>query len=143
MRLPHDHPEIGNATTLNIFERTVSSIVIWGTMRALFCMLFGAGVILLTDKAKTRENGQQTADIYYRRLLWLMLFGLVHYYLLLGWQDILYAYAMVGLGLYPFRKTKPFGLLLIGVLILLLFGVPPQLISHQRTVETVRPFDCT
>ena len=133
--LPHDHPEIGNATTLNIFERTVSSIAIWGTMRALFCMLFGAGVVLLTDKAKTREDGQQTADIYYRRLLWLMLLGLVHYYLLLGWQDILYAYAMVGLGLYPFRKTKPFGLLFIGMLILLLFGVPPQLISHQRTVE--------
>ena len=134
--LPHDDPTAtGDAAALNILERTISNIFVLGTMRGLFCMLFGAGVILLTDKAKTRGEGLQIADIYYRRLLWLILLGLVHYYLLLGWQDILYSYALIGLGLFPFRKAKPFTLLLAGVLLVLFFGLPKQWLSHQRTME--------
>ena len=40
-------------------------------MRAIFSWLFGAEAVLLTS----RGGRADTADIYYRRDLWLMLFG--------------------------------------------------------------------
>src|ERR1700678_820394 len=46
-----------------------------GKMRALFSMLFGAGVILLTERALARGAGIRAADIFTRRNLWLGLFG--------------------------------------------------------------------
>jgi len=40
-----------------------------GTMRALFSMLFGAGMILFTLNKQERSTGPRIADYYYRRLL--------------------------------------------------------------------------
>ena len=78
--------------------------------------MFGATVILLTSRLEKRGDA---ADIYYWRAIWLLLFGIVHAYLLwLG--DILYPYALCALILYPFRKMGPRGLLLIGSVFLVL-----------------------
>lgn len=81
-------------------------------MRALFSMVFGASMILLTSRLE--KNALISGDIYYRRTLWLMLFGIAHAYLLY-WADILYSYALCGLVLYPFRKLAPRVLLVIGI----------------------------
>lgn len=78
-----------------------------GTMRALFSMLFGAGILLYTAKKEDTSNGYTIADFYYRRLLWLILFGLINAYVLLWHGDILFAYGVCGLFLFPFRKLKP------------------------------------
>lgn len=65
-------------------------ILVEGKMRCLFSMVFGAGVILLTSRAEHRGAGVSTADIFYRRSLWLAAFGVPHAYLL--WQgEILYS----------------------------------------------------
>jgi len=45
-------------------------------------------------------------DIYYRRLLWLLVFGLINAFILLWPGDILYSYALVGLLLFPFRNLS-------------------------------------
>ena len=78
-----------------------------GKMRALFSMLFGAGVILLTSRAAERGAGIRAADIYTRRNMWLVLFGMVHAYAI--WNgDILYFYGVAALMfLFPFRNLKP------------------------------------
>ncbi|MDH5262847.1 MAG: DUF418 domain-containing protein, partial [Gammaproteobacteria bacterium] len=52
-----------------------------GTQRTLFSILFGAGVIILTSRAEARGGGIEVADIYYRRNLWLIAFGMVNAYL--------------------------------------------------------------
>ncbi len=72
-------------------------------MRAAFSMLFGAGVILLTERAE-RRGSRDIADIFLRRNMWLMLFGVLHFYLV--WMgDILYYYGITALlFLYPCRK---------------------------------------
>ncbi len=87
-------------------------------MRALFCMLFGAGVILFTSRAE-RSGSRNTADIFARRNLWLMLFGLLHGCLI--WDgDILFDYAFVALlFLYPFRRLSARKLIWIGSLLAL------------------------
>lgn len=82
-------------------------IVAEGKMRALFSILFGAGCILLTERAEARGAGVRTAEIYLRRNLWLVAFGILHCFLL--WHgDILFFYGLTGLiFLFPFRNLKP------------------------------------
>jgi len=91
-----------------------------GKMRALFSMLFGAGVILLTKRAEERGAGSKVADIFTRRNMWLTVFGLLHAYLI--WEgDILFFYGVAALlFLYPFRNVRPKRLLWIGSIVLLL-----------------------
>src|SRR5688500_14565812 len=49
-----------------------------GTMRGLFSILFGAGCILLLNRLEHKKMDVTAADIYYRRLLWLFLFGMIN-----------------------------------------------------------------
>jgi uncharacterized protein len=87
-----------------------------GTMRGLFSMLFGAGMILFTMNKKEIPGGTTVAEYYYRRLLWLVLFGVLNAYVLLWPGDILFYYGLLGMILFPFRKMRPKWLLLIGIL---------------------------
>lgn len=82
-------------------------------MRCLFSIVFGASAVLPTSRAEERFGN--AADIYYRRNLWLLLFGLAHAFLLFG-GDILYPYALCALILFPFRKLSAKKLIVIGCL---------------------------
>src|SRR5689334_12388026 len=109
----YDDPTVtGGATGANLAMWVVMHILAEGKMRCLFSMVFGASMVLLTSRLE-QTAPERTADIYYRRILWLMLFGIVHAYLLWG-GDILYPYAICGLIIYPFRHLRPSRLLAIG-----------------------------
>lgn len=108
----------GGADGLNLKVWIANNMLFEGTMRGLFTLLFGAGVILLTSRLEKSGAGITTADIYYRRILWLLLFGIINVYVLLWNGDILYPYAIFGLMLFPFRNANFKKLLLIaGILI--------------------------
>jgi len=78
-------------------------------------MLFGAGILLMTGRAEA--SGRSPAALHYRRMGWLILFGLLHAHLL--WNgDILYSYGVCGLLIYLFRKRSPATLLIVGLLIM-------------------------
>jgi len=82
---------------------------------SIFAMLFGAGMILMTDRAEKR--GAPYGRIYYRRLFWLLVLGAIHGYLL--WVgDILFNYAAIGMLVFLFRKRSPRTLIIIGCLLL-------------------------
>ncbi|MDC0886548.1 DUF418 domain-containing protein [Altererythrobacter sp.] len=67
-------------------------VLVDGKMRGLFTLLFGAGMILFMEKAWARGS---TRWLQLRRLFWLMLFGLLHFFLI--WRgDILFYYAVIG-----------------------------------------------
>lgn len=87
-----------------------------GTMRGLFSMLFGAGMVLFMMNKKAAPGEAPVAEYYYRRLLWLVLFGLFNAYILLWEGDILFFYGFCGMLLFPFRKLKAYQLILIGVI---------------------------
>ncbi|GAA4469386.1 DUF418 domain-containing protein [Nibrella saemangeumensis] len=91
-----------------------------GTMRTLFSMLFGAGMLLFLAKKEDLASGQSVVDYYYRRLLWLVLFGVINGYVLLWTGDILYFYGLCGLLLYPFRKMKATHLVIATVICVVL-----------------------
>ena len=86
-----------------------------GTMRGMFSMLFGAGSFLLISRLAAKSEGLLAADIYYRRLIWLIVFGLIDAYVILWVGDILFAYGVTGLLLFPFRNLKPGRLLAFGL----------------------------
>jgi uncharacterized protein len=83
----------------------------------IFSALFGAGMVLMAERAEAR--GAKAGGTYYRRLLWLLLIGLVHAYLL-WWGDILYWYAICGLILFPLRRFSPKVLLIVGMVLILM-----------------------
>ena len=73
-----------------------------GVMRALFSMLFGAGVAILASGPRAKPIG-----IYYRRQFLLLAFGLFDAFVLLWTGDILVLYALAGIVLYPLRNWQP------------------------------------
>ncbi len=85
-----------------------------GTMRGLFSMIFGAGMILFTMNKKEIPGGPSVAEYYYRRLLWLVLFGLINQFVLLWNGDILFFYGLMGMLLYAFRNSSPRLLWILG-----------------------------
>ena len=108
-----------------------------GKMRALFSMLFGAGAISADGACGGRgARGDRTADIFTRRNMWLMLFGVLHCYLI--WDgDILYFYGLYALVfLYPMRKLKAKTLFVVAAIVLVLNGAVltgGELAGHYST----------
>jgi uncharacterized protein len=103
----------GGFTGLNLYTWMGTNLFFEGTMRALFSLLFGIGMFILLSRSKQRDAGIDGPDIYFRRLTWLLFFGLVHGYLLLWTGEILYDYALMGFFVYSFRNMAPGKLLLI------------------------------
>ena len=87
-----------------------------GKMRGLFSFLFGASTLLVIERAEA--SGQSPAKIHYMRMLWLLVFGLLHFYFI-WFGDILSLYAMCGLILFFFRKFSVKGLLIWGTIFVL------------------------
>ncbi len=104
----------GNNDAVNFALWCVNHVLADGKFITIFSMLFGAGVVLMTTRA--RERTGKSAWLHYRRMLWLMLFGVLHG-VLLWYGDILFLYGVCGLLIYLLRRLRPLLLLIIaGVL---------------------------
>src|SRR5262245_19885736 len=97
---------------VNFWVSAVISVLFEGKMRALFGMIFGAGVLLFVSKKD--QAGRSVTGLFYRRMMWLILFGLIHAHLILWIGDILYLYGFCGMLVYLFRNVKP-AYLVLGV----------------------------
>ena len=79
-----------------------------GKMRALFTMLFGASLLLITDSAEDHEPGP--ARVHYARIFWLFVFGMLHAWFV-WYGDILVEYAICGAIAFVGRKWQPSALI--------------------------------
>jgi uncharacterized protein len=100
---------------VNFWVSAVISVFFEGKMRALFGMIFGAGVLLFVSKKE--QAGRSVTALFYRRMFWLVLFGLIHAHLILWIGDILYLYGFCGMLVYLFRKVKPIYLVMAVTLV--------------------------
>ena len=93
-----------------------TSVVFDLKMMGLFSMLFGAGVLLYAGKQTA--TGKPPRGLWFRRMFWLLVIGLVHAYLI--WDgDILVPYALCGiLVLWWVRRLPAWALLTVSVLFL-------------------------
>lgn len=106
---------VGPKNTADYYSFAVIETFFSGTMRGLFSMLFGAGMVLFMTNKIEKPGGPTVAEYYYRRLLWLTGFGLLNAYIFLWFGDILFFYGLIGMLLFPFRKLAPRWLLLLGL----------------------------
>ncbi|MCG8607458.1 DUF418 domain-containing protein [bacterium] len=108
----------GGSTGINFGAWVFAHLFFDLKMMGIFSMLFGAGVILMSERAEAA--GGSFGRIYYRRIFWLLLFGLIHAYLF--WHgDILVTYALCGIFLYLFRRRSTRTLIISGLAVLV-FG---------------------
>ncbi len=118
-----------------------------GKMRGLFSFLFGASLLLVTDRAEAA--GRDPAAVHYARMGWLFVLGLAHAALL--WRgDILAHYALIGSVAYAFRSLGPGRLMAFGIAFalidaLLMGSIPLAYLSIRasdgaKAVQNLRDF---
>ncbi|WP_158272129.1 DUF418 domain-containing protein [Marinicauda salina] len=103
----------------------------------IFSALFGAGIVLMVGEASDAPLG-----LHYRRMIWLLGFGLVHAYAF-WYGDILVSYAAVGMVAVLFRAMPASKLILwgafwiavTGLLMLVFFG------AFALSPETLDPVE--
>jgi uncharacterized protein len=108
--VPHAASALDEATFAGVF------VLFEGKMRALFTILFGASLLLFIERAEA--NGRDGEVLQLRRLGWLLLFGLLHYFLF-WWGDILFVYAVAGI-LALFARELPTRPMLIAAVVIFL-----------------------
>jgi uncharacterized protein len=101
----------------NLFSTII--ILFEGKMRAIFSLVFGAGIILYLSKPQ--QPLIQTHELYIRRQMWLMAFGLVNVFILLWPGDILFQYGVMGILLFPFARMSKKGLLIAALIATLIY----------------------
>ncbi|MGA9581301.1 MAG: DUF418 domain-containing protein [Allosphingosinicella sp.] len=94
---------LGPAGDADMASWAVSFILVDGKMRGLFSFLFGASMLLVIERAEAK--GESADLIHYRRMLWLLFFGLIHLYLI-WFGDILVGYALIGMIAFLFRNRS-------------------------------------
>ncbi len=107
-----------------------------GQFIALFSFLFGLGFALQLGRAQAR--GARFFPLYRRRLLVLLLIGLVHGLLLWG-GDILHWYAMFGFLLLLFRARSPRTILVVAFICLLTPHVRNAVVTGIRELRLADP----
>ncbi len=110
-----DPLRIGGTEPLNVGTWIFTHILFDQKFISVFAMLFGAGLVLMTERAEAR--GVNPRRFYFRRQLWLVVIGAVHGYLI-WFGDILFAYALIGMLVYRLRKWRPRTLIITACLLL-------------------------
>ncbi len=113
---------------LDRFVRALVDLLCVGKFYSLFSFLFGFGAALQMMRAEQR--GASFVRFFARRLLVLLLFGVLHVVLL--WDgDVLIQYALLGFLLIPLRKCRPRNLLIVAGPIILLSVVGTMVYMSQ------------
>lgn len=110
----------GGHEGLNLTVWRIAALFFEGTMRGMFTLLFGAGALLFLQRHTARSPDLRPADLYFRRTMWLIVFGLLNGYVLLWPGDILFYYGVVGLLLFVFRNVSARRLIVAAAVIMIL-----------------------
>ncbi|ACV27833.1 DUF418 domain-containing protein [Kangiella koreensis] len=110
---------LGEPSDSDVWVWSITHIFADQKFYTLFSMLFGAGIMLMAERAKAQ--GISAAKYHYRRIFWLLIFGLIHaLFIWLG--DILFIYACMGLWVFLFTDTTPKTKLITGIVLVLLYS---------------------
>jgi uncharacterized protein len=132
----YDNPVLMNETgTINQKVWYWVNMIPEGTMRAIFSILFGAGILLFVSRLEKRMQGMLPAEYFIRRQLWLVFFGLVNAFVLLWPGDILFQYGILGIVAFVFRRQSVKGLLIAAGVCLLLMTARENLDLHRTQLK--------
>jgi len=116
----------------------INAVLFEGRMRGLFSFLFGASMLLVIERAEAA--GADAASVHYRRMAWLLLFGLAHLWLV--WSgDILAHYALMGMLAFGLRDLPTGRLVTLGILLVaaatLIFAGLPLAVHDGRSLHAL------
>ena len=132
----------GDLTGINKWVWILSHTLADLKFMAIFSILFGAGVVLVTQKAKSKTG--KSAGLHYKRTFWLLVIGLIHAHLI-WYGDILVIYALCALFIYLFRNMAPRTTFIIGIVFIsihtLIYGffgasikfMPPEAVESIKS----------
>jgi uncharacterized protein len=106
---------MGGDEPWNLATWAVTHVFFDQKFMAIFSMLFGAGIVLMMNRAESR--GAAFRPVFFRRQVWLLFIGLGHL-VLLWFGDILTFYAIVGMLVYVLRRQTARRLIVIACLML-------------------------
>lgn len=98
----HEGVQIPDYYGLNEIISKLIEIFVEKKFFSIFSFLFGAGFYIFASRAESR--GDKPRWRFIRRLLALLLIGIIHF--IFFWGSILYAYAFIGFFLIPFYRAK-------------------------------------
>ena len=128
----------GTQSGVDLVSWAFSFVLIDGKMRGLFSFLFGASMLLVIDRA--RANGESEARVHFSRMLWLLLFGYLHFYFI-WYGDILTGYATLGMVAWLFRDQSDHTLIKLGMMItavqFILFAFFALTFAHASTLANM------
>jgi uncharacterized protein len=129
----------GGSTGINMDVFRFVTVAFEGTMRGIFSLLFGAGIVLLTQRMEDAGAGIMAAEVHFRRMLWMLAFGFIHWALMLWLGEILMSYSLCGLLLFAPRKLAPrVQLAIAGVL--LVFATVQAQVEYAETQSAYSEF---
>lgn len=106
------------SNTADLITWTFVQLTAEGSMRGLFSILFGAGILLFLGRGSDSRGW-----LHAKRTSWLLIFGLANGYLLLWTGDILVTYALAGFLLYFMRNLSGRVLLKVSIAALVLISL--------------------
>jgi uncharacterized protein len=132
----------GDLTGMNKWVWILSHVFASAKFISIFSALFGAGILLFWQKA--RSAGKKAGNLHYRRMLWLFVIGMIHAYFI--WHgDILVAYSLCGILVFLFRKARPgwllslgFGAMLLPFLLYMLAGMTIEYWPEESYQEALK-----
>ncbi len=133
----HNPAVLNEFGTINYYIWYAVEWIFDGTQRAIFSLLFGAGIVLFISRQEKKSNGLEPADYFFRRQLWLIVFSLVDVYILLWNGDTLMDYAIYGMMMFAFRNQSP-KTLIIAACVSILFMTAREnrdFFSHKKMIE--------
>jgi uncharacterized protein len=131
-----DDPVVLKEHGINFYTWYIVNWLPEGTMRAIFSLLFGAGILLFMGRQEKKLPGVEPADYFIRRQLWLIVFSLFDVYILLWIGDILFDYAVLGIVAFAFRKLSP-KILMIAAGISLMLMLVRENVDLYRAKQTI------
>ena len=133
----------GGAEGVDLAVWWFNFVLVDGKMRGLFSLLFGASLLLVIERAAVK--GESPASVHYRRMVWLFVFGLLHFFFI-WWGDILYQYALVGSLAFLFRAKSvkslvkwAVGFLIVQFLLMALLSISYLTIGAQAAAPGASP----
>ena len=109
----------GSLEGINYWAWWVMHVLFEFKVMSIFSMLFGAGMVLMSERAWAK--GSRGIGIHYRRMFWLLIIGLVHAYLI-WYGDILVCYSLCGMLLFWCRRCN-------------FFPIWPELFFHSFNIS--------
>ncbi|GAA0660355.1 uncharacterized protein FHT00_002852 [Sphingomonas insulae] len=117
----------------------MQTIFVQGAMRGLFTILFGASMLIMLRRAEGGTDGTGASprplDIWVRRSIALMGFGVAQWLLFLWPGEILWNYGISGLFLLAFRTARPRALLTAAALLTTALAANTAFRTHQQVVQ--------